>query len=107
MNTAGCMCIVWEEMAPEGIMGRRQAGRGGVMLRVMFCWETCPGIHVDVSLTCTTNKNVVPDHIHAFEATVFPNNSGVSLQDNCMYRNGLRIMTKGAENTQVYILNHY
>ena len=30
-----------EHMAPGCTMGRRQAGRGSVMLWAMFCWETC------------------------------------------------------------------
>ncbi|MCI4382883.1 hypothetical protein PGIGA_G00019780 [Pangasianodon gigas] len=44
----------------------------------MFCWETLsPGIHVDVTLTCTTYLNIVADQVHPFMATVFPNGRGL------------------------------
>ena len=64
-------------------MGRRQAGRGSVMLWVMFCWETLgPAIHVDVTLTHTTYLSIVADHVHPFMETVFPGGSGLFQQDN-------------------------
>ncbi|MCJ8749228.1 hypothetical protein PDJAM_G00173930 [Pangasius djambal] len=37
------------------------------MLWAMFCWETLgPGIHVDVTSTCTTYLNIVADRVHPF-----------------------------------------
>ena len=49
----------------------------------MFCWETLgPGIHVDVTLTCTANLNIVGAQVHPFMATVFPDGSGLFQQDN-------------------------
>ncbi|MCI4375917.1 hypothetical protein PGIGA_G00114930 [Pangasianodon gigas] len=65
-------------MAPGCTMGRRQAGGGSVMLwTVGFCWGILgPGIHVDVTLTRTT------DQVHPFMATAFPNGSGLFQQDN-------------------------
>ncbi|MCI4378051.1 hypothetical protein PGIGA_G00211420 [Pangasianodon gigas] len=58
-------------MASGCTMGRRQAGRGSVMLWAMFCWETLgPGIHVDVTLTRTTYLNIAADDVHPFMATV-------------------------------------
>ena len=49
----------------------------------MFCCETLgPGIHVDVTLTCTTYLNIVADQVHPFMATVFPDGSGLFQQDN-------------------------
>ncbi|MCI4388573.1 hypothetical protein PGIGA_G00087550 [Pangasianodon gigas] len=72
-----------EEMAPGCTMGRRQAGRGSVMLWAMFCWETLgPVIHVDVTLTRTIYLNIAADQVHPFMATVFPNGSGLFQQDN-------------------------
>ena len=54
-----------KEMAPGCIMGRRQAGRGSIMLWVIFCWETLdPGIHVDVTLTHTTYLNTYKPNTH-------------------------------------------
>ncbi len=47
------------------------------MLLAMFCWETLgPGIHVDVSLTCTTYLNIVTYYMHSFMAIVYPDGSG-------------------------------
>lgn len=40
----------------QGAMERRQAAGGSVMLWEMFCLETMvPGIHMDVTLTRTSN----------------------------------------------------
>ncbi|MCJ8732479.1 hypothetical protein PDJAM_G00211810 [Pangasius djambal] len=51
-----------EEMAPGCTMGSRQAVGGSVMRWVIFCLETFGhGIHVDVTLTCTTYLNIVED----------------------------------------------
>ncbi len=48
-----------EHMAPGSTTGRRQAGGGSVMLYAMLCWETLgPAIHVDVTLTQTTNRTM-------------------------------------------------
>ena len=48
-------------------IGRRQAGRGSVMLWSMFCWETLgPAIHVDVTLTCITYLSIGADHVKSF-----------------------------------------
>ena len=64
-------------------MGGRQACGGSVMLWAMFCWETLgPGIHVDVTLICTTYLNIVADQVHPFMATVFPHGSELFQQDN-------------------------
>ena len=64
---AGCVCVcclLGEHMAPRCTMGRRQAGRGSVMLWATFCWETLgPAIHVDVTLTLTY-LSIVADHVH-------------------------------------------
>ncbi|MCI4395292.1 hypothetical protein PGIGA_G00178730 [Pangasianodon gigas] len=49
----------------------------------MFCWETLgSGIHVDVTLTCTTYLNIVADQVYPFMVTEFPNGSGLFHQDN-------------------------
>lgn len=46
----GCVCI--KLVAPGSTMGRRQAGRGSLMLWAVFCWKTLgPTIHLDVTLT--------------------------------------------------------
>ncbi len=50
-----------EEMAAGCTMGRKQSGRGSVMLWAMFSWE------VDVTLTHTTYLKIVADHIHPFQ----------------------------------------
>lgn len=45
----------------EYTMGRRQVSRGSAILWAMSCWETLgPSIHVDVTLTCSTNLNYRP-----------------------------------------------
>ncbi|KAK3556264.1 hypothetical protein QTP70_007073 [Hemibagrus guttatus] len=75
-----------EHMAPGCTMGRRQAGRGSVMLWAMFCWETLgPAIHVDVTLTRTTYISIVADHVHPFMDTVFPECCDLFQQDNAPY----------------------
>ena len=49
-----------EHMAPGCTTGRRQAGRGSVMLWAMFCLVTLgPAIHVDITLTCNTYLHIV------------------------------------------------
>ncbi len=74
-------CLPGEEMAPGCTMGRRQAGRGSVMLWAMFCWETMgPGIHV--TSTCTTYLNTVADQVLPFMARIFPDGSGLFQQNN-------------------------
>ncbi len=66
-----------EEMAPGCTMGRKQAGKGSLMLWVMCCWETLGvGIHMDVTLTRTTYLNIVADQVHPYMANVFPDGSG-------------------------------
>jgi len=79
-------------------MGRRQAGRGSVMLWAMFCWETLgPAINVDVTLTCTTYLSIVADHVHPFMETVFPGGSFSRIMrpdtKQKWFRNGLRSTT--------------
>ncbi|MCI4393629.1 hypothetical protein PGIGA_G00159810 [Pangasianodon gigas] len=70
-------------MARGCTMGRRQVSGGSVILWAMFCLETLgPGIHVDVTFTCTTFLNIATDQVHPFMATVFPNDSGLFQQDN-------------------------
>ncbi|KAK3561931.1 hypothetical protein QTP86_019061 [Hemibagrus guttatus] len=60
-------CLPGEHMASGYTMGRRQAGRGSVMLWAMFCWKTLgSAIHVDVILTRTTYLSIVADHVHPF-----------------------------------------
>lgn len=50
-------------------MVRKFAGRGNVMLWAMFCWKSLgPGIHVAVTLTCTTYPNIVSDQVRSFMA---------------------------------------
>lgn len=62
---------------------KRQAGKDGVVLWAVLCWETLtPGIHVDVSLASTTYLNNVPDKVHHIMATVFPIGRGLFQQDN-------------------------
>ena len=64
-------------------MERRQVGGGSAMLWAMFCQETLgPAIHVDVTLTRTTYLRIVPDHVHPFIETVFPDCCGLFQQDN-------------------------
>ena len=67
-------CLPGEDTAPECTMGRRKASRN--MLWVMFFWENLnAGIHVDVTLTCTTYLNIVADQVHSFIAPVVPDGS--------------------------------
>ncbi len=67
-----------EEMAAGCTIGTRLVGKGSVMLWEIFCWEIlAPGIHVDVTLTCTTYLKIVADHIHLLMAMVFPYGSGL------------------------------
>lgn len=52
-------CLLGEELAPY-TMRRMQTGRDGVMLWVIFFWETMGlGIHADVTLTRTTYLNML------------------------------------------------
>lgn len=59
---------MWTEVAAGCSIGSRQAGRGSVMLRVMFCWRT-----LVLWSSCDTSKciNIVADHVHAFMAVIF------------------------------------
>ena len=71
-----------EHMAPGCTMGRRQAGRGGVMIWAMFFWENLgPAIHVDVTLTRTIYLSIVADHVHPFIETVFLDGCDLFQQD--------------------------
>ncbi|KAK3535736.1 hypothetical protein QTP70_020983 [Hemibagrus guttatus] len=81
---AGCVCCLpGEYIAPGCTMGKRQAGRGSVILWAMFCWETLgPAIHVVVTLRCTTYLSTVSDHVHPFMETVFPDGCVVFQEDN-------------------------
>ncbi|KAK3529377.1 hypothetical protein QTP70_029484, partial [Hemibagrus guttatus] len=71
-----------EHMAPGCSMGKRQVGRGSVMLWAMFYWETLgSAIHVDVTLTRSTYLSIVADHEwfyehnNQFEVLTWPPNS--------------------------------
>lgn len=51
--------------------------------RQMFSWETLgSGIHLDVTLTCTTCLNNVAGQVLSFMVTVFPHGCGLSQQDS-------------------------
>lgn len=60
-------------MKPGFTMARRHVGRGNVMPRVIFFWETVgPVIQMDVTSTCTTYLNIVADYEKLFIKMVFP-----------------------------------
>lgn len=76
-------------------IGRRQCDPlGNVLLGTLG-----PAIHVDVTLTRTTNLNIVADQVHNFMETVFPDDSGLSAGIHTLsdckkwFRNGLRNTT--------------
>lgn len=52
-------------------MGRRKAARGKVMLWAMFCFSLGLGIHIDVTLTCTTYPNILAEQDHPFITAEF------------------------------------
>ncbi|KAK3525149.1 hypothetical protein QTP86_019533, partial [Hemibagrus guttatus] len=72
-----------KHMVPGCTMGRRRAGRGSVMLWAMFCWEILgPAVHVDVTVTRSTDLSIAADHVHLFMETLFPDGCGLFQQDN-------------------------
>lgn len=64
-----CVCVIY-------LVNTRQQdalceGGGSVILWAMFWWETLgPAIHVNVTLTRTTNQVIVEDHVHPFMETI-------------------------------------
>lgn len=64
--------------------------------RIMFCCVTLgPGIHVDVTMTCTTYLSIIADQVHPFIATVFPNVSDLFQQDTAMCPSALHTIVQG------------
>lgn len=65
-------------------MGRRLGGEGSVIFRATFCWETLgPG-------------NIVADQVHHFMRTIFPNDRGLSQQENMLHHTSY-IVQEGSE----------
>lgn len=58
----------------------RQGSGGGVSFGV--CSVGKPAIHVNVTLTCTTDQDIVADQAPPFLKTVFPGGFGLFQQEN-------------------------
>ncbi len=73
-----CLRKTWQQ---DALWEEKQVGEGSLMLWAMFCWETLgAGIHENVTLTRTTDLNIVADHIHHFIAVVFLEDSALFQQ---------------------------
>lgn len=75
-------CQNWCVGTTVSTMGRKKAGGGGKMLWAMFWWVTLgPDIHMDVTLTCSTYRNMVANKVYPFMGKVFYN--GIGLFTEC------------------------
>lgn len=82
--TAGimtCVLLTWKQDG-TGMHHGKKASRhrqcdalGNVLLGEFW-------LYVDVTLTCTTNLNIVAAQVHLLMATVFPNGSGIFQRNN-------------------------
>lgn len=50
------------------------------------------GIHVGVTLRCTTYLNTAAEHAHLFMRMIFPDGCGLFLQDNALYRKARNVL---------------
>lgn len=88
---SACMCMIYlGNLAPGCMMGRRQ---------VMAVWgfrakpaRKAWGVHVDVTLRCTTYLNTAAEHAHLFMRMIFPDGCGLFLQDNALYRKARNVL---------------
>lgn len=92
-------------MAPACTEGRRHTGRGSAMLWAMSFWETLgPAIHVEVTLTHTTNLHIVADQEHPVMEMVFSNGSGLFQQDNAPCQTAKIIRKRFEEHNRFMVL---
>lgn len=98
-------CLPREVRTGGCTMWRMQVGGGSVILWAKFCWESLgPGIHIDVTLTCTTYQNSVADQVHhsivfTISTVSVASFSGIMDPDTLqkLFRNGLKNMTMSSK----------
>lgn len=73
-----------KHMAPGCTMARKQAGRGSVILRAMFCYVLLrnPTICKDATLRRPTSQSTVVHPVHPFMETISPDGCSLFQQQN-------------------------